>query len=116
MFYHSFFMFILGWILWFSIDKQPAALGTFVPDELDTMLANFQMAFDMIKAGYITASWVFIWKAHYIVLSLLAGLASSLALQAIIDQRRRHRLRELMLPKKAPACEQPEHKTEGAGK
>ena len=60
MLYHSFFVFIIGWVIWFSIDKHPAALGTIVPGDLGGLLDNFQLAFDMLRAGYLKASFVFI--------------------------------------------------------
>lgn len=93
-------MFVIGWVLWFFIDKHPAALGTIVPGEFDNLLNNFQLAFDMLKAGYLKASYVFIWKAHYLVISLIAGLLSSILLQSVFNVLRRRKLRDLMWPKK----------------
>ena len=93
-------MFIIGWVFWFAIDKHPAALGAMVPAESGKLLDNFQLAFDMLKAGYLKASYVFLWKAHYIVLSLIAGLMSSLVFQAISNSLRRRKLREVMWPEK----------------
>jgi len=93
-------MFIIGWVLWFFIDKHPAALGTIVPGEFDSLLNNFQLAFDMLKAGYLKASYVFIWKAHYLVISLIAGLLSSILFQSAFNVLRRRKLRDLMWPKK----------------
>lgn len=95
---HSIIMFIIGWALWFLIDKHPASLGTMMPAEMDDLLNNFQLAFDMMKAGYLKASYVFIWQAHYIVLSIIAGLLSSIAWQGMADVLRRRRLREVMSP------------------
>ena len=100
MFNHSIFIFVLGWVLWFFIDKHPAALGTMVPGELGSLLNNFQLAFDMLKAGYLRASFVFIWKAHYIVIAIIAGLLSSIIFQAVANILRRRKLRDLMWPKK----------------
>ena len=97
---HSIFMFIAGWVLWFAIDKHPAALGGIVPAAPGDLLDNFQLAFDMLKAGYLKVSFVFLWKAHYIVLSLIAGLASSMMFQAVSNLLRRRRLREVMWPGK----------------
>ena len=93
-------MFVIGWVLWFFIDKHPAALGTMVPGELDSLLNNFQLAFDMLKAGYLKASFVFIWKAHYIVIAIIAGLLSSIIFQGVANNLRRRKLRDLMWPKK----------------
>ena len=93
-------MFIIGWVLWFIIDKHPASLGTVVPGGFDNMLDNFQLAFDMLKAGFLKASYVFIWNAHYIVLSIIAGLLSSIIFQGISNVMRRRKLHEVMWPKK----------------
>jgi len=97
---HSIFMFIIGWVLWFVVDKQPASLGTIVPGELGNLLDNFQLAFDMLKAGYLKASYVFIWKEHYIVLSLIAGLMTSVIFQAVSNILRRRNLHQVMWPDK----------------
>ena len=97
---HSIFIFIIGWVSWFAIDKQPASLGTFVPGELGNLLDNFQLAFDMLKAGYLKASYVFIWKEHYIILSLIAGLMSSIIFQVVSNALRRRKLHQVMWPEK----------------
>ena len=93
-------MFIVGWAIWFFIDKQPASLGVIVPDELDTILDNFQLAFDMLKDGFLRASFVFIWKAHYIILSVIAGVMASIMFEAASNIFRRRHLRQLMWPNK----------------
>ena len=100
MFNFSIIIFVTGWVLWFFIDKHPASLGVTVPAELDTMLANFQLAFDMLTAGYLRASYVFIWKAHYIVLSIFAALLISALREATSNILRRRHLRQVMWPKK----------------
>jgi hypothetical protein len=101
---HSIFVFIVGWVIWFVIDKHPASLGTVVPGELGSLVDNFQLAFDMLIAGYLQASYVFIWKAHYIVLSLLGGLVTSMMFRAISNVMRRRKLHQVMWPEK-PATE-----------
>jgi len=98
-------MFVIGWVLWFFIDKHPASLGVIVPGEMDTLLNNFQLAFDMLKAGYLKASFVFIWKAHYIVIAIIAGLLSSILFQGAANILRRRKLRDLMWPKKISSSE-----------
>jgi len=100
MFNFSIFIFVIGWVLWFLIDKHPASLGVVVPDELDSLLDNFQLAFDMLAAGYIRASFVFIWKAHYIYLSVITALLLSAIYAGLSNVLRRHHLRQLMWPKK----------------
>ena len=82
---HSLLVFVIGWVLWFAIDKHPASIGAFVPARSGSVLENFQLAFDMIKAGYWKAAYVFIWKAHYVVLSLIAGIMSSILFQNIAN-------------------------------
>ena len=93
-------MFILGWVMWFIIDKHPASLGTIVPGDLGSLLDNLQLAFDILKAGYLKASYVFIWREHYIVLSLVAGLITSTLFRAVSNALRRRKLHQVMLPKK----------------
>jgi len=100
MFNHTIFMFIAGWGLWFSIDKHPMSLGVILPGELDRMIDNFQLAFDMMSDGFIKASYVFIWKTHFIVVSIIAGLLSTAMFQSISNILRRGRLRQVMLPVK----------------
>ena len=105
---HSVFVFILGWVLWFAIEKHPASLGAIVPGETGRLLGNFQLAFDMVKAGYPKAAFVFLWQEHYVVLSIIAGLVSSFTFQAVSDSLRRRKLREVMRPT-APASEKMDH-------
>ena len=100
MFNFSIYIFVIGWILWFFIDKHPASLGIIVPEESDTLLANFQLAFDLLTAGFLRASFVFIWKAHYIVLSIITALLISAMHETFSNVFRRRHLRQLMWPKK----------------
>ena len=93
---HAILMFIGGWVFWFVTDKHPASLGTLVPPQSGDLLANFQLAFDLMKAGYLKAAYVFLWKAHYVVLSLVAGLLSSMIFEAGSKVLRQRRLREVM--------------------
>ncbi|NOQ89703.1 MAG: hypothetical protein GQ549_02025 [Gammaproteobacteria bacterium] len=100
MFNFSIIIFVVGWALWFLVDKHPASLGVVVPEELDTLLDNFQLAFDMLTSGYLRASFVFIWKAHYIVLSIITALLLSAVHEGVSNVLRRRHLRQLMWPKK----------------
>ncbi len=99
----SIIIFVIGWVLWFLIDKHPASLGTMVPTALDSMLKNFQLAFDMLTAGYFRASYVFIWQEHYIVLTIIFALLISAIAQMISAVFRRRHLRQLMWPNKLPS-------------
>jgi hypothetical protein len=97
---HSFFIFIIGWTLWFLLDKHPASLGLMLPVAADELTLNFQIAFDLLRAGYLRASFTFIWKAHYIVISLAFGMMTSIIFQAAANFLRRRRLHQLMWPDK----------------
>jgi len=90
-------VFIAGWVLWFWIDKPPGGLAG-LPRPADSMLENFQRAFDILKAGHLEVAWLYIWNAHYLVLSLLGGLLLSVITGAIADQLARRRLRRHFLP------------------
>lgn len=109
MFNFSIFIFVAGWALWFLIDKHPMSLGVIVPGELEGVLDNFQLAFDMLAAGYVRASFVFIWKAHYIYLSVITALLLSAMHAGLSNVLRRHHLRKLMWPK-TPRSDQPDKK------
>lgn len=98
----SIFSFITGWVTWFFIDKQPSSLGVFIPEKFDTVTGNFQLAFDLLKDGYAAASFVYIWNAHYIILSILSGLLISIAMQAVSKYIRRRHLRDIMWPRNNP--------------
>ncbi len=100
----AFLVFITGWIVWFWIDK-PDARQFRMPEPGDSMLDNFQTAFDMLKAGYIEMSFVYLWNAHYLVLSLLGGALLAAIYGGIGDYLGRRRMRRHFLPparQKAP--------------
>ncbi|MGD2137569.1 MAG: hypothetical protein PVJ66_04680 [Gammaproteobacteria bacterium] len=65
-------VFIAGWVLWFWLDKPPAGRSG-MPAVDDSTVVNFQRAFNMLKAGYPEMAYVYIWDAHYLILSLLLG-------------------------------------------
>ncbi len=79
----SVFVFIGGWVLWFWMDKGSQAFRMNYQPEKDDMLANFQVAFDMLKAGYPGPAYAHIWHSHYLILSLLGGLLLTFAFDAI---------------------------------
>ena len=92
-----FIVFLAGWAIRFLIDKPPAGqLG--LPEAGDSMLENFQQAFDMLKAGYLDMAYVFIWDAHYLVLSLLGGVLVSLLFGVVSERLGRRRMRRHFLP------------------
>jgi len=91
---NAFISFICGWLIWFSIDKPPGGLDHFLQID-DSMLINFQRAFDLAKAGYIAPSFVYIWYAHFIVLSLISGVILGYLYDAVAAYwSRRHRRTE----------------------
>ena len=93
----AFLVFLAGWAVRFMIDKPPAGqLG--LPEVSDSMLENFQQSFDMLKAGHLDMAYVYIWDAHYLLLSLLGGLLVSLLFGMVSDQLGRRRMRRHFLP------------------
>lgn len=87
--------FVAGWLAWFWLDKSPQALGPLPPPMQEQLGANFQMAVDLVKAGRYTAAFVYLWKAHYLVLSLAAGLVLAMlggSLSRLLARRRFTRL------------------------
>ena len=87
----SFVIFICGWVVWFMLDK-PGAVQFSFPERSDDLLGNFQYAFDMLKAGYPQLAFIFIWKQHYIVLSLLCGALLAVSAGALGDFLGRRRI------------------------
>ena len=79
------------------LDK-PAAVQFSFPERSDDLLGNFQYAFDMLKAGYPWLGFIFIWKQHYIVLSLLGGVILAVLAGSVSDLLRRRRMRWVVLP------------------
>ena len=71
-----------------------------MPAVSDSMIENFQTAFNMLKGGYPEASFLFIWNAHYLILSLLGGLILISLLQSMSGVMRRRRMRKDYLPRK----------------
>lgn len=102
----TFLVFIAGWAVWFWIDK-PDARQFRMPETTDSMLENFQAAFDMLKAGYVDMSFVYLWNAHYLVLSVLGGALLAVTYGALADHLGRRRMRRHFQPptrKQAPAA------------
>ena len=101
----AFIVFLAGWVLWFWMDKP--AQGRFrMPQVGDSLVGNFQSAFDMLKAGYPDMAFVYIWEAHYIVLSLLGGAILAVTYGGIADYLARKRMRRHFLPP-APGARKP---------
>jgi hypothetical protein len=92
-------VFLLGWSGWFLVDKSPSSMGR-LPEPQEDILQNFQTAFDMLKAGYLIPAWVFIWHAHYLLLSIVGGLLLSMGWDSITGMLSRKRLRKLYIPQR----------------
>jgi hypothetical protein len=93
----AFAVFVCGWVAWFMMDK-PGPVQFSFPERSDELLGNFQYAFDMLKAGYADFAFIFIWKQHYIVLSLLGGALFAMLAGSVSDYLGRRRMRKLVLP------------------
>jgi hypothetical protein len=101
-----FLVFIAGWIVWFWIDK-PDARQFRLPEPGDSILGDFQTAFNMLKAGYLDMAFVYIWNAHYLVLSLLGGALLAVVYGGLADYLGRRRMRKHFQPparRQAPAA------------
>lgn len=97
MFRNTFITFLLGWTIWFWIDKPPHE-NRGLPKIDDSLIENFQVAFNILKAGYLEVSFVYIWNAHYIILSLLGGALLSIGIEAMSNILSRRRMRQLIFP------------------
>ena len=95
----SFVVFLLGWVVWFLIDKPPAAQSR-LPPVSDSLVENFQVAFDLLKSGYLDVAFVYIWNAHYLLLSLLGGAMLAVSYGVISDYLSRRRMRRNFMPPK----------------
>ena len=93
----AFVVFLLGWVVWFWIDKPPASQLR-LPPVSDSLIENFQVAFDLLKSGYLDVAYVYIWKAHYLLLSLLAGAMLAVSYGALSDYLSRRRMRRNFMP------------------
>jgi len=87
--------FIGGWIIWFWIDKNPLALGPLPYPADGNYLHNFQVTVDLLKQSRIKAAYVFLWKAHYVVLSLAIGFLSAIVITSITRTLSRNKLRRM---------------------
>jgi hypothetical protein len=95
-------VFIAGWIAWFWIDK-PRTGAYRLPPASDDLVENFQRAFDILKAGQVEMAYVYIWNAHYLVLSLLGGALLAMLYSSVASHFSRRRLRNVMFPKRQEA-------------
>lgn len=93
----AFIVFVAGWLVWFAIDKPPVGqLG--LPQASDSIAENFQRAFNMLKAGHPEVAYVYLWDAHYILLSLIGGILVAVVYGSVSDALGRRRMRRHFQP------------------
>ena len=118
---NAFIVFLLGWVSWFWIDKPPPEQQR-LPEVSDSLVENFQTAFNILKAGYPEVAFVYIWNAHYLLLSIAGGVLLSISIGVVSDAFSRRRMRRLIMPPapvarrtddKANPPEQPPAPTDG---
>lgn len=85
-FRNSVLVFVSGWVAWFLLDKPHMLPWNAYPARKGTMLHDFQLAFDMLRAGQPKLAFVVVWHEHWLLLSLLGGGLVSIVAAAI--QRR----------------------------
>lgn len=101
----SFLVFIAGWLAWFWIDKpDPRRLR--LPPAGDSLVSDFQHGFDLLRAGYWDVAFVYLWNAHYLILSLLGGALLAVIYGSIADRVGRMRMRRALLPRRAEPAPQ----------
>ena len=93
----AFIVFIVGWLIWFAIDKPPVGQPG-LPQPGDSIAGNFQRAFDMLKSGYPDVAYVYLWDAHYLLLSLLGGILVAVLSGSVSDFLGRRRMRRHFQP------------------
>ena len=91
-------VFVIGWVIWFWIDKNPAVIGPIPMPADGDYLQNFQVAIDLVKQSRFKAAFLYIWKAHFIVLSVGIGVLIGMGLNAVARRLSRNRLIRLYLP------------------
>ena len=96
-------MLVAGWLLWFWIDKNPWQLGPLPPVADGDYISNFQHTVDLIKAGRPRAAYVYVWKAHYLVLSLATGIVVGMMGGAVSRAFARRRWAKLYFPRQKTA-------------
>jgi hypothetical protein len=61
-------------------------------------MANFQMAVDLVRAQRYKAAFVYLWKAHYLVLSVAVGVLLAMIGASVSRLLARRRFARLYLP------------------
>jgi hypothetical protein len=95
--------FAAGWLIWFWIDKNPYALGP-LPEPVDgEIAANFQVTVELLKSGRFKAAFVYLWSAHYLIVSVAAGLLISMITSTASRSLSRRRFARLYTPWRSKA-------------
>jgi hypothetical protein len=95
----SFLVFIAGWLVWFWVDKpDPQRLR--LPPSGESLVGDFQRGFDMLRAGHGDVAFVYLWDAHYIILSLLGGALLAMLFGSVSGLLGRRRMRRLLFPRR----------------
>jgi len=68
-----------------------------LPPADDSLVADFQHAFDMVRAGAGDLAFLYLWHAHYIILSLLGGALLAVLYGSAADWLGRRRMHRLIL-------------------
>jgi len=93
----SFLVFIAGWLTWFWMDKPDPQRFRF-PQADDSLVADFQHAFDLLRAGFPDVAFLYLWGTHYLLLSLLGGALLAVMYGGVSDMLGRRRMRRLIRP------------------
>jgi hypothetical protein len=93
----GFLVFIAGWVAWFWMEKPDPQRFRF-PESGDSLVADFQHGFDMLRAGSADMAFLYLWNAHYIILSLLGGALLAVIYGSVSKMFGRRRMRRLILP------------------
>ncbi|MCP5143159.1 MAG: hypothetical protein H6980_12500 [Gammaproteobacteria bacterium] len=88
-------IFLAGWAFWFWLDKTgPAYLHAADIEAGDDTVRDFQIGFDLLKAGEPGAAFAFLWYHHFILMTVLIAVIAGFALPELrrASQRGLHRL------------------------
>lgn len=83
-------IFLAGWGFWFWLDKTgPAYLHAAGIEAGDDSTRDFQIGFDLLKAGEPGAAFAFLWYHHYVVMTVLIAILAGFALPQLRRTTRR---------------------------
>lgn len=83
-------VFVLGWAVWFAMDKNsPEYYVVHRPPPVDGLIQELQLGVDLVKMGRVGPAFAFLWNAHYILISVIAGALLSLLTPSLAGLGRR---------------------------